>query len=331
MIKIEVVESLDGTKNKLENLRDKYLTVVNSKKYGRETPLEKLQNRIASTTPGFEHDILQYCINNYSQILKGKPTELAAIVDHSDSNGWTNLLTTSVNFPVRDRLLSIFGYNNFRVAKSQGVWFADSLNVKACPYCNAQYTIVTRERGKAKKAKFQFDHFYNKSSYPHLSISMYNLIPSCAACNLTKSKKPMNLNDHYHPYESSIADKMSFVLDDESVLKNLLIRDIDAGKIKTHCRPTSPVFQRLVDEHCTMYDIDAVYANHSDYAEEILMKAIMYPESKKKELLKIEGLFKDRATFQRYLIGNYPNESDILKRPLAKFTQDIARQLKLIK
>lgn len=331
MIKIEIIESLDGKKSKLSDLADSYYAVVNSTKYGVVAPLQRLNNAIVGVAPGIAFDVLTYCIANYEQIVKGLPTKLAAVVAHSDANGWTNHLTAKANSSFRDELLDIFGYNDrFRLVKSKGVWFADKLNVKACPYCNAQFTITTREKGSPKKAKFQFDHFYNKSSYPHLSISMYNLIPSCAACNVTKSKKPMGLASHYHPYESTIMDKMKFVLDNESVLNNILLNSIDAKIIKTRCEPTSPVYKNFVEEHCKLYDIEGVYANHADYAEEILAKALMYPESKKNELMKIAGLFKDKATFQRYLLGNYPDEKDILKRPLAKFTQDIARQLKLI-
>jgi hypothetical protein len=140
----------------------------------------------------------------------------------------------------------------------------------------------------------------------------------------------MALGSHYHPYESTIMDKMKFVLDNESILKNILVKDVDAKILKTRCEPISPAYKDFVEEHCKLYDIEGVYANHADYAEEILIKALMYPESKRNELMRLEGLFKDKATFQRYLLGNYPDEKDILKRPLAKFTQDIARQLKLI-
>ena len=34
---------------------------------------------------------------------------------------------------------------------------------------------------------------------------------------------------------------------------------------------------------------------------------------------------------ERLLVGNYTRSKDIHKRPMTKFTQDIAKQLKLIK
>ena len=48
-------------------------------------------------------------------------------------------------------------------------------------------------------------------------------------------------------------------------------------------------------------------------------------------MMKIKGLFSDERQFLRYLIGNYAFSDEINERPLSKFTQDIARQLKLIR
>lgn len=329
MIKIETIESLDGVKSQLYDLRNEFYQAVNSSTTA--TPLERINNALTTLTPGTQQDILSYCRDNYNDIIIGTPDVLTSIVSHFDSSRWTDYLTTAANRDFRNTMLDLFGYRDrFRVVKAKGVWFAHKLNIKACPYCNAQFTITVRENGNPKKAKFQFDHFFNKSSYPHLSVSMYNLIPSCAGCNLTKSGKMMSIVDYYHPYESSIMNKMKFVLDNESILRTLLLNEIDRENLKTSCEPVSSIHEQFVKDHCELYDIEGVYANHSDYAEEILMKALMYPPSKKVELMKIKGLFNDEATFKRYLIGNYPDESDILKRPLAKFTQDIARQLKLI-
>lgn len=331
MIKIEYIESVGRKIVKLEDLLDDYYDAVNSTKYGVSSPLKKLNDALIRYPTGIHNDIITYCIGEYEKLIKGKPTVLASIAKYFDDQSWTTFLKSKANKSFRNELLEIFGYDKrFRSVKRKGIWFASLLNIKACPYCNAQYTIVTREKGNPKKAKFQFDHFYNKSSYPHLSVAMYNLIPSCAACNVTKSDKSMNLIDYYHPYESTIVDKIKFVLDNESVLKNLTMNQIDSNRIKIKIEPSSPVYKSFVEKHCKLYDIQAVYENHADIAEEILLKALMYSKSRQKELSSMKGLFKDDATFRRYLIGNYADVKDILKRPLAKFTQDIAKQLGLI-
>lgn len=40
--------------------------------------------------------------------------------------------------------------------------------------------------------KFQFNHFYDKGTYPYLALSFYNLIPSCSTCNSSKVKGNAN-------------------------------------------------------------------------------------------------------------------------------------------
>jgi hypothetical protein len=86
-----------------------------------------------------------------------------------------------------------------------------------------------------------------------------------------------------------------------------------------------------VKDHDEIFSIEGIYKNHNDIAQELLTKAIIYNSAQEKSIMEIRGLFdEDKATYLRYLLGNYPYEEDILKRPLAKFTQDIAKQLGLI-
>ena len=60
-------------------------------------------------------------------------------------------------------LSEIFGYEKyFRSKASKGLWLAQKLNIKSCPYCNSQYTLTIRAGDNSLKARFQFDHFYSK-------------------------------------------------------------------------------------------------------------------------------------------------------------------------
>lgn len=315
----------------MADLENDYLARIESLVNCPSHPRQRLRKAI-NKHAGTALAILQYCETNFTRLILGTPDKLAAIIQHFDTQGWNTFINAETDDSMRfkNKLLGYFGYSNyFRSEKSKAIWFADQLNIKACPYCNSQFTLTIRTNGNPKKARFQFDHFFSKSVYPYLSLSMYNLVPSCADCNLSKSDVPVNLHEHYHPYYSSIADRMKFQLNDESVVKNLLAGKSSPSKITTECVPISTGDETIVREHCRIFDIEGVYGNHTDYAEELVLKAILYPESKRKELFEL-GIFRDQATFKRYVLGNYPYTDDILKRPLAKFTQDIARQLKLI-
>ena len=48
-------------------------------------------------------------------------------------------------------------------------------------------------------------------------------------------------------------------------------------------------------------------------------------------ILKEDKLFPDEAFIDKLIIGNYTTPEECYKRPFSKFTQDIARELKLIK
>ena len=92
-----------------------------------------------------------------------------------------------------------------------------------------------------------------------------------------------------------------------------------------------PKEKKLLENHDTLFLIRPLYNTQKDVAEELVIKAKAYPEEYKKILNKqFHVLFKDPSIIDRLLIGNYSKPSDINKRSMAKFTQDIARQLKLI-
>jgi len=92
-----------------------------------------------------------------------------------------------------------FSYGSFRQS-IHCLWFAKTLGIRTCLYCNTAYTLIAEGHcPSAAKALFEFDHFYPKSLYPWLSLSMHNLIPSCGTCNriLSDDQKPAHLStDH---------------------------------------------------------------------------------------------------------------------------------------
>jgi hypothetical protein len=65
--------------------------------------------------------------------------------------------------------------------------------------------------------------------------------------------------------------------------------------------------------------------------EELILKAKIYTKTYKKALLKsFPKLLTSVNLSNRLILGNYIDSNEIHKRPMAKFMQDIAQQLKLI-
>lgn len=80
----------------------------------------------------------------------------------------------------------VFKYDQLNVVGAElnpAYWLQSKLCVKVCPYCNRMYT--TTLYGK-KRIRPDFDHFYPKSRYPYLAVSLFNLIPTCNICNKAK-------------------------------------------------------------------------------------------------------------------------------------------------
>lgn len=335
MIKISQIKPIDKCSySTISDLKKDYLFKFTHKKGNEILPIDLLRN--FNKTGKLDKDyklenpkqkkIIKLLIKDYKKIIVAEPNELESYTMKT----WNDEIKNSENF--RDALLYIFGYEErFRENVNRGIWLAKMLNIKSCPYCNAQYTILIQDHNKKSIAKFQFDHFFPKNEYPYLSISLYNLVPSCANCNITKSNKPLSLSNHYHPYFNDFAFKSEFYLKYDPEPSKLVFNEIKKQNLEVIFRPKPkyPDKDELIKKHDELYDITGIYNRHQDVAEDLLTSAILY-KSAKKHYQSIEGLFLSNDLFKRYLIGTYSDSESILERPLTKFRQDIARQLGLI-
>ena len=199
--------------------------------------------------------------------------------------------------------------------------YIKDLDITVCPYCNRNY-IFNFKKSTSLKATAQLDHFFDKSTYPYFSISIFNLIPSCQTCNQRKSKIQ---NDIYHPFESAFNDDVKFRLKikDSEFYYNKNSLEIEADVIND---------EKKVNSHIETFNIQNLYNEHKDIALELIQKAQIYNESYIDELYqKYEGtLFKNREDVLRHITGGYIEDKDINKRPLSKLIKDISEELDLV-
>jgi hypothetical protein len=226
------------------------------------------------------------------------------------------------NEEFRNELLKRMGYSGVR--DNYYPEYFEQLGIKSCVYCNSQFAITVRNVKGQKVAKFQVDHYFPKREYPSFSISFYNLYPVCGPCNNSKSFNNVNFNlysDNYSDYKSS---KFQFELDKKSLVKYRVNGTNAVLKIN---------FIDVVNSRFNeTFAIESIYNTQKDIAEELVIKSMIYNKTYT-EVLKdsLTKLYKDKEPIlARLLVGNYTDEKDIHKRPMAKFTMDIARQLKLI-
>lgn len=204
--------------------------------------------------------------------------------------------------------------------------FMKKLNIKTCCYCNAQYASTFVE-GEDKMASYDLDHYYPQSKYPYLSTSFFNLVPSCGCCNRHKS----NHDDFHYPlYVSKHKQMLHLKLRPESIIRYCLAVNENSLKIDLCDGIDAPLgFANGYDE---VFHIREIYTAHTDEAEEIIWKSRIYSSSYRDQLQQsFKKLFgNDIDKFMRLYLGFYSKESDILKRPLSKLKQDIAKQMGLL-
>jgi len=227
----------------------------------------------------------------------------------------------------KDGLLYALDYNGLR--RDLYPKYFRELGIKACVYCNAHLTVTTEKKNGDEsvfKGKFQVDHYHAKADYPCFSISFFNLYPSCASCNNAKSENKIDfqlystLNERNCDFEFFIEDHL---LSDFLTNRNADKLEISFKEpgIKTDGEGQ---FQRL-------FDIKGIYNTQKDLAEELILKRQVYTPDYKEQLVEnFPDIFNSVAFSNRLIIGNYCDEKDIHRRPMAKFTRDIARQVGLI-
>lgn len=315
--------SYDGSIYDQTDLENWYLSKI-------QDEIKKNLNEIDTTSKNDEEKrLLSFIINHIDKLILYSPQKLEKIVKitdayckyckdkdillYQDSNG--KYQKTDFN----KEIFKAFHYDYYR--KNILVELAQKLNVKSCPYCNMNYTLFA-EKGNGNVAKFQYDHFFEKKTYPFLSMSLYNLIPSCGSCNQGKSTNTLSLK--FNPYASNINKLFHFTIKDPLPLFfGKRIKDI----ITLNLTPNAAIVtQDELNVFDNTFNIRAIYSRHKDIVQEVFDKAYLetyYGDSSFFNFL--DDRFKKEYLY-RLIYGVYMDENEIEKRPMSKFVQDIRKQ-----
>ena len=147
------------------------------------------------------------------KMLRGELQELIEELDKQDCElGLKTIGSTKVE-PCKTKLCqSLLQYDKIKEA---AYWLMEKLNVRACPYCNRQYTTVSFTGG----VRPAFDHYYPKSRAPFLALNLFNLIPACEYCNRKKGET-WTEQELIYPYDEGFdaeKESVSFHVVAESV------------------------------------------------------------------------------------------------------------------
>jgi len=194
----------------------------------------------------------------------------------------------------------------------------EKLNVRACPYCNRQYTFTLANAG----IRPNFDHFFPKSRFSYLAVSLYNLIPCCSICNTKKHDLDTFKHDLYYPYEDEFGSDVVFQtipIDNDFSYWTGTSNSFD---VKVTCKDEK---QRSKVENLNKYlKIELLYKEHKDYVRDIIRNAVIYNDSRIDELLEqFPDLFHSKNEVINSVFMSNINKESWNERPLSKLTHDI--------
>lgn len=217
-------------------------------------------------------------------------------------------------------------YINFRKSDDSKT-ILNKLNVNVCPYCNRLYTFTLAREG----IRPQFDHYFPKSKFAYLSVSLYNLIPSCSICNQKKSK--LNTfkeeNELFYPYEDEFGNEVFFQtepIDNDFLYWTGINRNFNII-IKSKNNEHYNKIENL-KEHLRIQDL---YNGHKDFIQDIIRNAVIYNDSRIEELLEqFPEFFSSKQEVLNLIFMNDIEKENWGKRSLSKLTHDVYNEFQIV-
>ena len=207
------------------------------------------------------------------------------------------------------------------------------IGIEICPYCQRNY-ISNYEENNDEKTTADLDHFYPKSLYPFLALSLYNFIPSCQICN-SRFKGNKDTRDSVYLYEEGFDELGVKFRTSKEVISEILGERYSDFYVKIDYENLKNKEDgEKVKNSIENLGLDRVYKkSHNQYIQNLLYNIEKYPENylencvemfesnvdKKKQL---EEYFKD--------IVKEPYRKRIENgEPLAKLTKDILEEFNI--
>ena len=231
----------------------------------------------------------------------------------------------------------LFSYDKF--PNHTGEWNRHKLlslmEIEVCPYCQRNY-ISSFEENDDKRTTADLDHFYPKSLYPFLALSLYNFIPSCQICN-SRFKGTKDTYNSVYPYEESFDDLGAKFKASKEIIDEILgekdvnfFVEIDYKNLKNKDK-------EKVEKSIKNLGLDKVYKkSHNQYVMDLLNTIEKYPEKYLESCVEIfDKFYKDKNEKEKIIkyfidIVKEPYRKRIEnEEPLAKLTKDILDEFKI--
>lgn len=247
-------------------------------------------------------------------------------------------LPVALNAQIKNFISSIIDYSMFN---NYAYDIAKKLNINTCPYCNRNYINTVIDKKGNQIIRPTFDHFFPQKLHPFLALSFYNLIPSCYFCNSSlKGDDPISIDTHIHPYKEGFDKEATFHI----LISNLKPNKSDPENytlfFADNMIPLSPDdrYRKIFggvrgvetpgEGNINLFKLKDIYQSHLDIVGELVVKCDKLSSSYVKSLQPLfYSLGTSREEFYQYYFGNYFNEKNFHRRPMAKLTKDVVSQI----
>ncbi|WP_158652670.1 hypothetical protein [Vibrio campbellii] len=147
-----------------------------------------------------------------------------------------------------NRVEDIFDYSV--MANNYGYRLVGNSNVTICAYCGLEK--IQTYNNRHLQVRPDLDHFYPKSRFPFLAISLFNLVPSGHICN-QKNKKNSSMLGYVHPCLDSVQqrDFFQFSFSDTADVVTTLKVDVES-------------INEIKDKNISLFKIKHLYNGDSE-------------------------------------------------------------------
>lgn len=224
-----------------------------------------------------------------------------------------------------DLVVDAMGYDD---ARSIFRSYVPLMGIKTCVYCNAQYAVSFTVKNGKEYAQFEIDHWMPKSEYPYLSISFYNFVPCCPACNKHKSYQPLSFclySESPKGNTSEEYDPFVFCIPDKNLSRYIASLNPELLKIEFRSRFSDSLLEKDFDR----FAINEMYELFRDEAALTIQRFLFYSEAYRKQLKSNYCMIFNSGglSLEEFIYGIRLSQSNVLSRPLGKMTHDIREQL----
>lgn len=197
-------------------------------------------------------------------------------------------------------------YDNFRKDKKEwnGVLFIKEIGVRNCPYCGMQYIVVVIGKDSKIRAEASLDHFICKNKFPLLALNLYNLVPTCTACN--SGYKGTASKTVVHPYFTELEKNIDFVIVD---IDDYISNKSANLKFKIDNKASNTFVRTMVGNHVEVLKLEDRYKQFEGIAKSVIEKyhycgdptsAFLKKTWGHKNLLLCQDLYDDNEPFSKF-------------------------------